>query len=659
MDEIIARQKQREATAITAHLASLGAAISECTAHPERSTDPRDHSSSAYLFLGEHDDDGVYTYMAFNDAIADYAITHQRFGGPHWGADRMSWVKPSFAWVLYRSGYAAKDKNQARVLKIKSSHDAFAELLASCVHVVGGCPRDTMGRVQWDPARDLYAAELDRKRGLTPRKLPTRRAIQIGFKSTLKHQYIESITEIVDVTDLAKRVGAAHAVLLETGDGSAMAALVPELPHERPYLPHCSDDAVLANCRMIPINPRMFGELPAHSAAASPKAIYLCCGPSGAGKDTTLLGTRKQLLAEGSDPSDVVFVSRHITRDAALCTDIETSLTEEEFKARSAAGEYAYEWAAHATRYAIPSAAIAAGAGKRLVLNTSRTIIDAVRADYEPRGTEVYALNITARPATLRIRLTRRGRESAEAIEERIARALELEPKGEHVIRIVNEASRADGVERVREALIGQQTFSLWLSPSSATRARFAALSARIVSESGSGVEALPAPHITLARSFTASHRDAVRLAKRIAPLIEAVAATPTGTLSTSVAERYRALVVEIERDAALLRSSAAAGAILTELALDADAVERWGTVALERYAPHLSLLYGEHDAEALAAAERSVLDSVDDAELLTRAFALDELVLASTCGSEYKCWSEVARFAIGGGGGGGGVAEP
>jgi hypothetical protein len=35
-----------------------------------------------HCFIGEFDDDGVFFYQAFNDAIADWAIEHQRFGGP-------------------------------------------------------------------------------------------------------------------------------------------------------------------------------------------------------------------------------------------------------------------------------------------------------------------------------------------------------------------------------------------------------------------------------------------------------------------------------------------------------------------------------------------------------------------------------------------------
>ena len=140
-------------------------------------------------FVGEWDEEGVYVYQAFNDAIADWALEHQRFGGPDFKPDRMTWVKPSFAWVLYRSGYAKKH-NQQRVLKIKLPHSALAELLSQCKCTHGG--GGSKGRVQWDPARDLMVGD-----GKEPRRLPGRqRAIQIGLKDELSHLYVASAVRI-------------------------------------------------------------------------------------------------------------------------------------------------------------------------------------------------------------------------------------------------------------------------------------------------------------------------------------------------------------------------------------------------------------------------------------------------------------------------------
>lgn len=204
-------------------------------------------------FIGEYDETGVYVYQAYSNEIADYSIENQKLGGPTFNKERMTWIKPSFAWVLYRSGYATKH-NQERILKIKIPHKSLADLLSNCVckdHTSG-----TLGRVQWDPARDLFTAD-----GNEPRKLLNKRAIQIGLKEILSENYVNSIISIEDVTKLAHEVGIAHGVLEYkrgiigkrkpikntpiTGD------LLHKLPKETIYLPQC-DKLTLENLGLLP-----------------------------------------------------------------------------------------------------------------------------------------------------------------------------------------------------------------------------------------------------------------------------------------------------------------------------------------------------------------------------------------------------------------------
>jgi hypothetical protein len=200
-------------------------------------------AANAQVFHGEWDSEGVYVYQAFNDAIADWALDHQRFGGPDFNVNRMTWVKPSFAWVLYRSGYGHKH-NQNRVLKVKLPHDAAALLLTrcDCGHSGGG----SNGRVQWDPARDLLEAD-----GKEPRRMLRRRAIQIGLKGSLSEQYVASTLSIEDVTPLAHKVGTAHGVKAKKVSAEMMAALAAELPNERTYTPACTP-ATLTRLGMLP-----------------------------------------------------------------------------------------------------------------------------------------------------------------------------------------------------------------------------------------------------------------------------------------------------------------------------------------------------------------------------------------------------------------------
>ena len=197
-------------------------------------------SNDVQVFRGEWDEEGVYFYQAYNDDIAQWAVEHQQFGGPHFNPTRMTWIKPSFAWVLYRSGYARKH-NQTRILKVKLSHESLADLLSSCQCRTGG--GGSKGRVQWDPERDLMMGD-----GKVPREMLRTRAIQIGLKGSLSEFYVRSVIAIEDVTDMAHRVQAAH---VAADAKLAMSRLLPDLPVERAYMPSCPEH-VLKALRMLP-----------------------------------------------------------------------------------------------------------------------------------------------------------------------------------------------------------------------------------------------------------------------------------------------------------------------------------------------------------------------------------------------------------------------
>jgi hypothetical protein len=192
------------------------------------------------VFRAHFDDEGVYFYQAYNDDIANWALTNQRFGGPKFNATRMTWIKPSFAWVLYRSGYGGKH-NQNRVLKVKMTHEAVANLLSQCQCKEGG--GGAKGRIQWDPERDVMSAE-----NKEPRRMLRERSIQIGLKGSLSEFYVQSVISIEDVTDLSHQVGEAHR---SKDVGGLMAIIKDELPHERPYQPHCTPE-VLRRIGILP-----------------------------------------------------------------------------------------------------------------------------------------------------------------------------------------------------------------------------------------------------------------------------------------------------------------------------------------------------------------------------------------------------------------------
>lgn len=84
-----------------------------------------------YEIRAQHDEDAVRVYQAYADEIADRALTAGRFVEP-FRLNRMSWIKPSFNWMMYRSGFARKE-GQTRVLAIDLSREGFDWMIQNAV----------------------------------------------------------------------------------------------------------------------------------------------------------------------------------------------------------------------------------------------------------------------------------------------------------------------------------------------------------------------------------------------------------------------------------------------------------------------------------------------------------------------------------------------
>src|SRR5262249_23601423 len=57
--------------------------------------------------LAQYDASTVVVYQAYAPEIGRFAAEHGWFGGP-FSYERMSWVKPNFLWMMYRSGWGTK-----------------------------------------------------------------------------------------------------------------------------------------------------------------------------------------------------------------------------------------------------------------------------------------------------------------------------------------------------------------------------------------------------------------------------------------------------------------------------------------------------------------------------------------------------------------------
>ena len=182
-----------------------------------------------------YDDEGLFVYQAFKPKIVTTAAAKGTFG-TGFNTNRLTWIKPSFAWVLQRTKYATKHRMNA-IARIKLAHEGWLEILKHAVPTQYDAQRYVneeawQGELdkaivihQWDPERDLLGKKLDRA------------AIQVGVRSEeLSLSYVnEWILGIEDVTELAHEIGN-----LQKQHNPQL----PDVPEERLY--PVSDELALA-----------------------------------------------------------------------------------------------------------------------------------------------------------------------------------------------------------------------------------------------------------------------------------------------------------------------------------------------------------------------------------------------------------------------------
>jgi ribose 1,5-bisphosphokinase len=152
-------------------------------------------------------------------------------------------------------------------------------------------------------------------------------------------------------------------------------------------------------------------------AAVGPGRFIVVVGPSGAGKDS-LLGLARAACA---DDGNVVFPRRVVTREASASED-NVQVTLDAFRQARARGDFALHWEAHGHCYALPRAIDDdIRAGRTVVANLSRTVVDAIRRCYA----DVTVVLITAPPEMLSQRLAARARSSDGHTESRLSRVVD------------------------------------------------------------------------------------------------------------------------------------------------------------------------------------------------------------------------------------------
>ncbi|MBW4690248.1 MAG: DUF4291 domain-containing protein [Lyngbya sp. HA4199-MV5] len=152
------------------------------------------------VILAQYDADSIVVYQAYRPEIGHFAAEHGYFGS-EFKLSRMTWIKPNFLWMMYRSGWGRKE-GQEVTLAIRIQRSAFDWILSQAVHSkhIPELYEDQAAwslkvkrsdvRLQWDPDHDPMGNRLER------------RAIQLGLQGEAALKYSrEWIVSIEDISE--------------------------------------------------------------------------------------------------------------------------------------------------------------------------------------------------------------------------------------------------------------------------------------------------------------------------------------------------------------------------------------------------------------------------------------------------------------------------
>lgn len=150
--------------------------------------------------LAQFDAESVVVYQAYNPENGHFAAEHGYFGG-EFSLNRMSWIKPNFLWMVYRSGWGTKE-GQEMTLAVRLRRAAFDEILSRAVHstfvaevyetheVWKRAIAASDVRLQWDSDHGHSGNPVER------------RAIQLGLRGGVLARYArEWLLGIDDISD--------------------------------------------------------------------------------------------------------------------------------------------------------------------------------------------------------------------------------------------------------------------------------------------------------------------------------------------------------------------------------------------------------------------------------------------------------------------------
>ena len=175
----------------------------------------------------------------------------------------------------------------------------------------------------------------------------------------------------------------------------------------------------------------------------SPGILFFVVGPSGAGKDSLIEGAR-------SIGEPFVFARRVITRPAGSAGEDHDELDDATFAEVEQRGGFLVTWSAHDLRYGLRRELLdVLSEGRHVVANGSRAMI----ADLSMRVLRLVVVEVTAPIELLAERILARGRETPEQVRLRVTRQVEPAPVDVKTVRVVNDGTLEQGIQRFTTAL--------------------------------------------------------------------------------------------------------------------------------------------------------------------------------------------------------------
>jgi hypothetical protein len=177
-------------------------AISEFSAqvsHELHSVQAQYWPSEGEHVLAHFDAESIVVYQAYRPSTGRHAIEHGQLGGPDFSFNRMSWIKPNFLWMIYRSGWGTKP-GQEVTLGLRIRRSFFDRLLRETV-AASLDPSRHVSPQDWRMAVDMSEVRLQWDLDHAPdgAKL-NRRAVQSGLRGAALEAL--ATTELLEVIDM-------------------------------------------------------------------------------------------------------------------------------------------------------------------------------------------------------------------------------------------------------------------------------------------------------------------------------------------------------------------------------------------------------------------------------------------------------------------------